>query len=151
MDEELRVYFEGMEQRNTDDIASVRSDVGSLETDMVSVKSEVGSLKTDIVSVKGDIVSLRSEMVSMEARLTTTIDHTQEVLAQVTTRAFDDRKSQLRDVRAFLGAIAEAVDADVPGWKAGTIEAEVGDTYRKDFDGLAHREKQLEQDSASRK
>ena len=105
MDKETRVYLEGMEQRLTTDIASVKSDVGSLKADMVSVKS--------------DVVSFRSELVSMEVRLTTALDHTQEVLAQVTKRGFDDTASELREMHAMLGATAEAVDADVPGWKEG--------------------------------
>ena len=137
MDKELRVYLEGMERRHTTDIASVKSDVGSLRADMVSVKS--------------DGASLRSELVSMGVRLSTAVGHTREVLAQATKRGFDDTERELREMHAMLGATAEAVDADVPGWKEGSSEADLFNGHRKDLDGLAHRVKELEEELANRK
>lgn len=87
----------------------------------------------------------------MEQRLTTAIDHTQEVLAQVVKRGFDDTEGQFREMRKILGAIAEAVDANVPGWEAGSREAGLITRYREDLDGLATRVKELEEEIANRR
>ena len=89
-----------------------------------------------MVSVQSDVVSLRSEVVAMEVRLSTAIDHTQEVFAQVIKRGFDDTDNQRRKMRDILGASAEAVDADVPGWKEGGSDADLITRYHKDLDGL---------------
>ena len=47
--------------------------------------------------------------------------------------------------------IAEAVDADVPGWEEGSREAGIVTAYRTDLDGIARRVKELEEKVANRK
>lgn len=93
----------------------------------------------------------KEDLVSMEGRVITAIEHSQEDLARMTKRGFDDTDNQFGVVRTLLGAIAEAVDADLPAWKEGVREGELLDTYRKDLDGLARRVKELEQRPAKRR
>lgn len=72
-------------------------------TEIASVKSDVGALTADMDSVKSDGFSLRSELVSMDVRLSTALDHVQEVLAQATKQGFDDTAHELRGMHAMLG------------------------------------------------
>ncbi len=57
-------------------------------------------------------LAAKSDLSSVEGRLFSAIEQSQEALAPLVKRGFDDTGSQLREVRARLGAVAEAVDAD---------------------------------------
>ena len=90
----------------------------------------------------------RTFLLAMEQRIGTglseRIDESQEELARMVNRGFEQTQSQHTEVMALLYRIADAVDVDMTfQWTQSEVEAL--DTYRREIDALTTRVKTLEE------
>ena len=79
MDEELKVYLDGM-----------RSDMLSMKNDMLSMKSDMLSMKSDTLSVKSDMLDMKRELIAHT-------DASMSELREHMDASLDQAKRELRE------------------------------------------------------